>query len=89
MIYVVNNIKNQKYFINKESNIDKYALEIIGVIRDRESDQFVDISFGYCNVHITAVGTKFDVWLYNSKHPVFQQALVDANENGYNLLVIS
>jgi hypothetical protein len=80
MLYTINRYLNKTQFIEGYKTLEEFTSDIVKTIKQREPDQFIDIKFGYHNVHITAVGTPFDVWVYDSKHPVYINALANSSE---------
>ena len=43
-------------------------------MRKNNPSQWVNANFGFDNIHIKAPDIKFDMWVYNNNHPVYQNA---------------
>jgi len=74
MLYVLDNGNNTKYFVSNEMSIEEFAMGLIIEMRKNNPSQWVNANFGFDNIHIKAPDIKFDMWIYNSNHPVYQNA---------------
>jgi hypothetical protein len=83
MLFVINSKLSIKQFVITKKELDEFAMDLITGIREKNRNQVIRVNFGYDNVHIEAVGTDFDVWIYNKKHLLFK------NNLNQNLEVVS
>ena len=74
MVYVLDNTNNTKYFVSNEMSIEEFAMNIISEMRLKTPNLWVNANFGSDNIHIKAQDIKFDMWIYNKNHPVYQNA---------------
>jgi len=75
MLYILDNGNNTKYFISNNISLEEFAMEIILEMRKNNTNRCVNVNFGYDNIHIKAPEIKYDMWVYNSNHPVYQNAI--------------
>ena len=74
MLYVLDDGNNTKYFVSNDMSLEEFAMGLILEMRKNNSSQCIYANYGYDNIRIKAPDIKFDMWIYNSNHPVYQNA---------------